>query len=231
LRQVILSLLAWVPLLGCAQNQQLDTASFEPETVVLDKSHEAVAHLAKMMLGTFSTDEKYAGKPFTDQRILIQDSSQSNEGVVWIYYQLNTGSDRDLYRQRIIKLLPAADTKVIQKTYEPKNPQLWVNAWESPEVVASFTPSDVQPKFEQVCDQIWRAQESEIGEASWRAYISPKTCKIYSQRRKAMISIESESILTASSLKQSERGFDASAEEQLFGSSPNEFITLNRQPQ
>lgn len=231
-RNLFLGMLIVLLFVGCTHSDSELTSEL-PKQEKLSQASDAVAGLSSMLLGTFSSNENDADLIIVDRRFLLRNSAQSEDGSAWIYYQLNTGEDRKLYRQRIIQLVPQTDNTIIQKTFVPRELEKWVNAWQTPELLDTFQVTDVEPKFQQGCDQIWRIQESESGLKEdepqvWLAYVDPNTCKIYSKRRKSTIGIESESILSDSMLQQTERGFDAQGN-QLFGTKPGEFITLIKQ--
>ncbi len=177
--------------------------------------------LAELMTDTFQTAPDDPDNTIRDHRVRI--SSASFDGV-WLYYQLNTGDDWKVYRQRVVELIDDGDGSVIQKTYGLKDPERFVDAWDKPGLLTSMTASDIEPYFDGGCEQRWRRS----AEDEWRGYVDPATCKIFSERRQAHISIEAEARLSQETYRQTERGFDENGEK-LFGTEPGEFIVLYRQ--
>lgn len=175
--------------------------------------------LASLMIGTFQTAPDDPVNTIRDRRVRI--ASPDFEGV-WLYYQLNTGDDWTVYRQRVIEL-SEDDDAVIQKTYGLKDPEGFIDVWERPEQLASLSRDDIEPYFEEGCEQVWSRDEQD----QWRGYVDPENCKIFSERRQSNISIEAEARLDQSTYRQTERGFDADGN-QLFGTKPGEFIVLYR---
>lgn len=177
---------------------------------------------AALMTDTFQTAPDDPDENFRDRRVRI--ASPALDGV-WIYYQLNTGSERKLYRQRVINLRLADDGgAIIQTTYALKNPEQYVDAWDKPDALASITADDFEPAFDASCEQVWRRGDN----GAWSGYVDPKTCRIFSNRRQAYIFIEAEARLDDSNYLQTERGFDENGA-QLFGSAPDDFLVLFRQ--
>ena len=177
---------------------------------------------ASLMEGAYATAPDDPENNFTDRRVRI--TSPSLEGV-WLYYQLNTGAERKLYRQRVISLTLASDGEsIIQKTYGLQDADNYINAWEKPNLLRAMTRNDISLYFDEGCEQVWR----EVAAQSWQGYVDPENCKIFSERRQAEISIEAEARLTSTNYYQTERGFDADGNK-IFGSEPGGFIKLFRQ--
>lgn len=174
--------------------------------------------LGAMMSGTFQTAPDDPDNTIRDRRVRIDAPALAG---VWLYYQLNTGADWTVYRQRVIAL-EETDGAVIQKTYGLKEPERFVDAWDDPALLSALTPDDMTPFFEAGCDQRW----TQDGDA-WRGYVDPATCAIFSERRQENIAIEAEARLDAATIRQTERGYNADGEK-LFGGEPGEFIILYR---
>ena len=58
--------------------------------------------------------------------------------------------------------------------------------------------------------------------------VDPAKCVITSSRTGKLRGIGAESLLTETTLKLAERGFDADTGEQLFGTKPGDYIELQR---
>ncbi|MEM8987530.1 MAG: chromophore lyase CpcT/CpeT [Pseudomonadota bacterium] len=180
-----------------------------------------IAAFAALMADTFETAPDDPKNNFRDRRFAI--TAPELEGT-WLYYQLNTGPQKQLYRQRVIQLSLTADGEgVLQSTYALKGPEKYVDAWQTPGVLEALTPEDIDPYFDKGCGQVWRPDGS-----GWRGYVDPATCRVFSERRQSYISIEAEAWLDDRNYWQAERGFDANGN-QLFGTEPGEFIELFRQ--
>ena len=177
--------------------------------------------LASLMTDTFQTAPDDPDNTIRDHRVRL--TSSAFDGV-WLYYQLNTGDDWDVYRQRVVELAENDDGAVLQKTYRLKEPERFIDAWDKPGLLSSMTAEDIEPFFDDGCEQRWTLNAG----GEWRGYVDPATCKIFSERRQANISIEAEARLDAETYRQTERGFDEDGNK-LFGTEPGEFIVLYRQ--
>lgn len=178
--------------------------------------------LAQSMTDVFETAPDDPDNDIRDHRVRVD--APALEGV-WIYYQLNTGPERKVYRQRLIRLSLADDgDTIIQETFGLNDAAAYVDAWDNTGLLNALTPDDFDSYFDKGCEQRWRA----TGDNAWAGYVDPETCKIYSERRQANISIEAEAYLDDEAYRQTERGFDAQGE-QLFGGVPGELIVLYRQ--
>lgn len=185
-----------------------------------DESTQSSADaLADLMADIFETSPDDPDNDIRDQRVRIE---TPNFPGVWLYYQLNTGPEKSVYRQRVIELTDIGGA-VIQKTYGLKDPEKFVDAWDNPALIASMAPTDIEPYFEEGCEQVWRREAGE-----WRGAVDRETCRIFSERRQSYIFIEAEARLDETAYKQTERGYDESGEK-LFGGEPGEFIVLYRQ--
>lgn len=210
MKKLVTAVLATMLLASCVS---------QPEPEAAEASN--VERLAALMIDTFETAPDDPDNDIRDQRVLI--NSPSLEGT-WIYYQLNTGPERKVYRQRIIELIARDDGAVIQKTYGLKSPEEYVAAWDNAEKLNALSQDDFEPYFDDGCEQIWRLDDT----SGWIGYVDPATCKIFSERRQANISIEAEARLNEEAYRQTERGFDEDGNK-LFGTKPGEFIVLYRQ--
>lgn len=192
-----------------------------PNAEPLNSAKLAVDALSSLMEGTFETAPDDPKDNFRDRRVRI--TSNALEGT-WLYYQLNTGPEKKLYRQRLIRLSSKDDgSTVIQETYGLNSPDKFVDLWNNQSLLASISQGDFEPYFDKGCEQVWTKSDD-----LWTGYVNPKTCKIFSERRQSTISIEAEAQLTVQIYRQTERGYDETGK-QLFGGTPGEFITLYRQ--
>lgn len=186
-----------------------------------EKSSPDIEAFAKLMTGEFETAPDDPDNSIRDRRMRL--NSPDLNGI-WLYYQLNTGEEKKVYRQRVISLTVGRDHEtIIQKTYGLIEPETYVDLWENPKLSMSISPQDIEEYFESGCEQRWKPSGD-----GWKGYVDPSTCKIFSERRQADISIQAEAQLSQDTYRQTERGFDADGA-QLFGTEPGEFITLYRQ--
>ncbi|MEO1137279.1 MAG: chromophore lyase CpcT/CpeT, partial [Pseudomonadota bacterium] len=174
--------------------------------------------LGAMMTDIFETAPDDPDNDIRDRRVRIESPDFSG---VWLYYQLNTGPEKQVYRQRVIELINQ-DGVVVQKTYGLKDPDMFVDAWDKPTLLSSMSLSDIEPFFDEGCEQVWRRAQD-----AWRGAVNRETCRIFSARRQAHIFIEAEARLDETTYKQTERGYDEDGEK-LFGGEPGEFIVLYR---
>jgi len=209
---------AIIALSGCAAG----TSATDSKPVDAVRSVASADALAEMMMGTFKTAPDDPDNTIRDRRVRI--TSPDFDGV-WLYYQLNTGDEWAVYRQRVVELSEGPDGGVIQKTFRLKDPTLYVDAWSDPDLLVEMGADNIEPFFESGCEQVWMQESAD----AWRGYVDPETCKIFSERRQANISIEAEARLDGETYRQTERGFDEDGNK-LFGTKPGEFIVLYRQP-
>lgn len=215
--RILLSSSAAIALAACASQNDISEAPASSEMTEAD-----VEALASLMTDVFETAPDDPDNNIRDQRVRFK--TPALEGV-WLYYQLNTGEERSVYRQRVTHLTLSDDASaILQKTYRLKEPERYVDAWSKPDLLAATTQDDIEPFFEDGCEQVWKME----GDGSWRGYVDPKTCRIFSERRQKYISIEAEAELSENTYKQTERGIDSDGTV-LFGTEPGEFIVLYRQ--
>lgn len=176
--------------------------------------------LADMMSGTFQTDPARESQ-VRDRRVPIAPLSEQGR---WFYYQVNSGADDAVYRQRIMQLVPGADGRIIQQTYGLKTPEEYIDAWKTPGLLDGLSMADIEPYFESGCEQVWQMQAGGI----WSGYVDPKTCVIFSERRQKDIRIEAEALVDGDTYRMTERGYDIDMQ-QIWGSEPGEYLVLYRQ--
>ena len=182
------------------------------------------SELAALMIGTYETAPDDSKNNFVDMRVALEPLGPGH----WVYYQLNTGPDRGVYRQRVLQLTDQPDDHVLQTTWSLKNPEAFVIDASAPGPLGTITMADLKPALEEGCDQIWSYDETKDG-GPWVGVVDPATCKIFSERRQDEIAIKAEARLSAVTLYQTEKGFDESGQ-QLFGDPEGQFIVLYRQP-
>jgi len=206
---------------GCTSSNTDTTTASVTRSTQKSLQAENVYALAALMEGTFQTAPEDTENIIRDRRVKL--ASASLEGV-WFYYQLNTGKEWSVYRQRIVQLTAGENNTVRQITYGVKNPGNFVDAWKKPTLLNTLSKDDIEPYFDGGCVQIWTQTPDNV----WNGRVDANTCKIFSERRQANIGIEAESRLDGSSYYQTERGYDEQGE-QIFGSEVGEFIQLYRQ--
>lgn len=168
---------------------------------------------------TFETPKTGDSPIIRDRRVRI---ASDNLAGVWFYSQMNTGEDFKLYRQRIFNFIERGDGQgIVQKTYVLNQPEIYANAWDNPELLATLTQDDFKPMFDMGCDTAW----TETGDGAWTGYVDPQRCIIDSTRRNMKIRIESESVLSSDKYQTTERGYDIDMNF-LWGSKPGEMNTL-----
>lgn len=192
-------------------------ASACQSTLATDRPDEV---LATILIDTFETSGSHQDTYILDRRIRLK-SDPLGDGV-WFYYQLNTGPERKLYRQRVMNLKAQEDGTVLQRSYGLKMPQDFENLWDRPNRLSGISAEDITPYFDQGCGMVWTPD----GEA-WSGYVDPQTCVIKSRRRNKSIRIESEARIEATRYLTNERGFEMDMTF-LWGTKPGDYITLTR---
>lgn len=174
---------------------------------------------AELLERTFETSPDNTKNNICDKRLRVR--ADALDGY-WFYTQLNTGAERKLYRQRLSHLRLSDDgTAIIQTAYGFKTPKDYVDAWETPDKLASLTRDDFEPYFQKGCEQVWRPNS----QGAWTGYVDPQTCVITSKRRDKDIRIESEGYLSKDIYRTNERGYEMDMTF-MWGTKPGEFIDL-----
>jgi len=187
-------------------------------------------------------------QPDVDELVTLLEGSYTSEGVVQtddtedplltdrhvrvsaptlgehvMYWQLNSGPEQKVYRQRLLVFEPGAEPGTVrQVTWSLPEPASFVNAWESPAAFAGFTREDVEQDLPPSCAQLWRRRDD-----GWYGRVDPAVCRIWSERRQAWRRIEGEAFVTADNYLTAERGFD-DAGTQVFGTAPDQYYVLKR---
>lgn len=178
--------------------------------------------LAGLMDGKFDTQasavELEPDARFVDQRRRV---AAPQFGDYVFYQQINHREDLAVYRQRLLVLEVSATGRIEQRAYAFKEPEWYVDA--GAEAFGSIALDDVEAFMPDGCEQVWTRTEE-----GFRGYVDPKRCEITSSRTGKQRQIESENVLTESSISLVERGYDPETGEQLFGSPQGESILLGR---
>jgi len=198
-------------------------ASFLLATPACAQDNRDAESLAALMIGTHQTAPDDPNNDFVDTRVSMTPIGPGH----WVYYQLNTGADRTVYRQRVLQLTDKPEGGVVQTTWSLKEPQQVVVEPSASALTVDLTMEDLVPALGEGCDQHWRYDEALEG-GPWVGLVDPATCTIFSQGRQDQIAIKAEARLNAETLYQTEKGFDAEGN-LLFGGPEGEFIILNRQ--
>ena len=175
---------------------------------------EIVESLATLMAGVYAIDT--AETRMTDRRTRIV---APDIGDVVFYLQVNQGPELAVYRQRIL-VLEADGDRVIQHAYSFHEPGSWVDA--SAQDLAGLMQDAVKRVLPRGCETVWTAIDD-----GFRGYTDPNRCTIISSRTGKPRRIESETLLSHSTLSLVERGFDEQGA-QLFGTMPGESLVLLR---
>ncbi|MCC5861461.1 MAG: hypothetical protein JJT93_06075 [Gammaproteobacteria bacterium] len=140
-----------------------------------------------------------------------------------LYWQLNSGPEQRIYRQRLLVIEPDAASGLLrQRTMSFRAPARFADRFDDAALFAALTEEDVVNELPPDCLPLWR--ETRRG---WRSYLDPARCRIFSSRHQDYRHIEAEVDLGPQSLGQAERGFDGQGR-QLFGTPPGEMLLLER---
>lgn len=186
---------------------------------------ESVNALIDLMVGEFRSKPDEGGgddqfELLVDRRAVV---NVPHLGRHVVYWQLNTGEDERVYRQRLLvfEFVPERDA-IVQTTWSFREPGIFVDAFTSPERLAAISSADLERTLPAGCEQIWRPEEQ-----GWAAHLEAKDCRIWSERRESWRLIEAEAKVTAEAYWQAERGFD-DAGKQVFGTPPGQLYRLDR---
>jgi glucose/arabinose dehydrogenase len=188
--------------------------------VAADERAEA---LVAMLEGVYRTvhDEHSADAPqLTDRRVRVQAPALGSHVLYW---QLNSGPEQRVYRQRLLIIEPDADSGLLrQRTVSFVEPARFANQFDQQALFAALTEHDVVSELDAACMPLWRETP-----AGWRAWLDPARCRIFSSRHQDYRHIEAEVELEPARMRQTERGFDSEGR-QLFGTPPGEMLVLER---
>lgn len=182
-----------------------------------------VQDMLDMMVGSYQSDpsaEPDAELPdLLDRRVRIEAPALGTHAIYW---QLNSGPEREVYRQRVLTFAAGEDGQIVQATWSLREPEKFVDAFNAPALFAQLTPQDVEASLPDGCDQIWRRSED-----GWYGSVSPDTCRVWSERRQMWRRIGAEARVAPGAYFQAERGFDDDGN-QVFGTKPGELYRLDR---
>ena len=175
-----------------------------------------IDRLDALMQGVFESVD--AEDPFRDKRVRVH---APGIGEYVYYYQVNSGPEMKVYRQRLLVLEADPESgEILQHAWSLKEPEQKIDA--AADDFAEFTVDDIEPTMDDGCEQVWQPADD-----GFRGYVDPKRCVIISSRTGKPRGIEAESVLTSESLQLAERGYDENGE-QLFGTPPGELFFLKR---
>jgi hypothetical protein len=194
-----------------------------PASIVL--ADERADALVAMLEGTYRTvhDEHSPDNPqLTDRRHRVAVPAL---GTHVLYWQLNSGPEQRVYRQRLLIIEPDEDSGLLrQRTVSFREPARFAGQFDNAALFATLTGDDVVSELNPDCVPLW--SETPDG---WRSYLDPARCRIFSSRHQDYRHIEAEVELEASGMRQTERGFDGEGR-QLFGTAPGDMLVLERVP-
>lgn len=195
-------------------------ALFVPGSAALG---DDVADLAALLEGTYRTvhETHHPDTPqLTDRRMRVAVPALG-ENV--LYWQLNSGPDQRVYRQRLLRLTQDPATgEILQHSFSLAEPGRFVDRFDDAAAFEAIGPADLADDLPAGCELRWQRLED-----GWRGYLDPARCVIFSRRHQDYRHIEGEVIVRRDGLQQAERGFAADGR-QLFGTAPGEFLRLDR---
>lgn len=141
-----------------------------------------------------------------------------------IYWEVRTGTDQKIYRQRLLTYSMDATTgDIMQQTWMLNDNAEWPDKIDKT-IFATLTKDDINSQLGKLCVNKWKKVSQ-----GWRSYLDPESCRIWSERRQKFRRIEGESLLTEDSLGQAERGYSDVGMVQEFGTPQGELHKLKRQ--
>jgi hypothetical protein len=187
-----------------------------------DSAGDPVGDMLAVMEGTYATEPNAAPDAelpdLLDRRVRVVAPAF---GAHVVYWQLNSGPDREVYRQRLLSFAAEGD-RIVQTTWSFVAPEKFVDAFDSPGLFADLSDADVEPTLPEGCDQVW--QKTADG---WYGSVNPDTCRVWSERRQQWRRIGAEAMVLQDAYLQAERGFDDDGK-QLFGTRPGDMYRLTR---
>jgi len=185
---------------------------------------DIVTDMLASMEGTYRSDPAVPADAelpdLLDRRVRVA-APAFGEHVV--YWQLNSGPEREVYRQRLLVFTAAPDSdEIIQATWSFREPERFVDAFAAPDLFAGLTEADAEPALPDGCDQVWSRTDD-----GWYGRVDPDTCRVWSERRQQWRRIGAEARVLPDAYLQAERGFDDEGT-QLFGTKPGDMYRLER---
>jgi len=182
-----------------------------------------VASLTALLEGRFRTvhDTHHPDAPqLTDRRQRVEVPALGGQVFYW---QLNSGPDQAIYRQRLLQFVAEPETGFIrQRTWSFVAPERFADRFDDAALFAAIAEGDLVSDLPEGCDPRWRPAGDR-----WYGYVDPSRCVIFSARHQEQRHIEAEVELSQDGLRQAERGF-APDGRQLFGTPPGELLSLER---
>lgn len=183
---------------------------------------DEIDELAQLLEGTFDTHAADPNLPAEDRLI----DKRVRVSLPWLgeyvfYQQINHREELSVYRQRILVLSQSEEGSLRQVAYALKDAAAHVDADEK--ALASLAEEDINRFMTDGCEQVFVPVND-----GFHGRVDPAKCIITSSRTGKLRGIGAESIVTSTTLKLAERGFDAETGEQLFGTVPGDYIKLAR---
>jgi hypothetical protein len=177
-----------------------------------------------MMEGTYRIDPAaLVGEEMPellDRRVRVD---APNIGKHVVYWQLNSGPDEKVYRQRLLVFVPSTKgEEIVQVTWSLRDSEQFVDAFDDEALFATLTHADLEQSLPEGCDQVWDRTEN-----GWYGRVSPDICRVWSERRQMWRRIGAEAKVEPDAYWQAERGFDDDGK-QVFGTKPGEMYRLQR---
>lgn len=189
-----------------------------------EHAESQMALLIKLLDGRYQSeallDPLVDGPQLTDHRIRVHSPHLGDHVMYW---QLNSGPEQQIYRQRLLVFsFDAESGHVRQQTFSLVDAQRFDATKNQTELFAGLSEADLVRELPAECDPMWQ----QVPEG-WYGRTDPERCRIFSDRHQDWRHIEAELLLAIDGLRQAERGFD-SAGNQLFGTAPGELFRLLR---
>jgi hypothetical protein len=185
--------------------------------------------LAEAMEGRFATLRDDPVNIFTETRVafdnpaLVEGLAAGADAAALVYSSLLSGPERKPYRRRVTIVMQHGG-EISSESFAFTDAMRFAEAMPSAADLAALTPDDLERGIAvtdgATCAMRWTAGALR---GEWRGYIAPTDCRLWSDRRGAVIGLEAETRLLPGRIEQTERGFDE-AGTQLFGTAEGEFI-------
>lgn len=185
---------------------------------------DAIDQLLGLLEGRYQSpallDPELEGPQLTDHRVRVDSPAL---GVAVMYWQLDSGPEQRIYRQRLLIFsLDPESGRIVQGTWSLADPERFDASQEQAALFATLSEGDLVRELPEDCDPVWEQRPE-----GWYGRTDPARCKIFSERHQDWRHIEAELTLGLDGLSQAERGFDGEGR-QLFGTAPGELFRLAR---
>ena len=147
---------------------------FAGPAYALAQSPSQASQLAALMIGSYETAPDDLKNDFIDTRVALEPLGPGE----WVYYQLNLGPDREVYRQRVLQLTETSDGGVLQTTWSLKDPESFAVQPSASSLRKDVSMDDLVPALDEGCDQYWRYEDGIEG-GPWVGLVDPDTCEIF----------------------------------------------------